>query len=232
MLAASKAQLTDQQRTKLAQLENSVVRGDVNAQKAKVYSQIAAFYRDSAHLLLPFAYYTGQAAKLENSEKSLTFAAHFFLDNARKQDDEGLKKWMANESKQLFEKALVLDPGNDSLKVGLGSCYIFGDIAENPMEGIMMIREVAERDPSNMYAQYVLGVGGMMSGQIDRAIERFTLVATNQPDNLEVQLMLAEAYERKGDAANAVKWYEMVKTRVSNPEIIQELDKRIQSLKR
>jgi tetratricopeptide (TPR) repeat protein len=232
VLAASKAQLTDQQRTKLEQLENSVVRGDVNAQKAKVYSQIAAFYRDSAHLLLPFAYYTGQAAKLENSEKSLTFAAHFFLDNARKQEDEGLKKWMANESKQLFEKALVLDPGNDSLKVGLGSCYIFGDIAENPMEGIMMIREVAERDPSNMYAQYVLGVGGMMSGQLDRAIERFALVAKNQPENLEVQLMLAEAYERKGDAANAVKWYESVKTRVSNPEIIQELDKRIQSLKR
>jgi cytochrome c-type biogenesis protein CcmH/NrfG len=169
---------------------------------------------------------------LENSEKSLTFAAHFFLDNARKQEDEGLKKWMANESKQLFEKALVLDPGNDSLKVGLGSCYIFGDIAENPMEGIMMIREVAERDPSNMYAQYVLGVGGMMSGQLDRAIERFALVAKNQPENLEVQLMLAEAYERKGDAANAVKWYESVKTRVSNPEIIQELDKRIQSLKR
>jgi cytochrome c-type biogenesis protein CcmH/NrfG len=139
---------------------------------------------------------------------------------------------MANESKQLFEKALVLDPGNDSLKVGLGSCYIFGDIAENPMEGIMMIREVAERDPSNMYAQYVLGVGGMMSGQLDRAIERFALVAKNQPENLEVQLMLAEAYERKGDAANAVKWYESVKTRVSNPEIIQELDKRIQSLKR
>jgi lipopolysaccharide biosynthesis regulator YciM len=116
--------------------------------------------------------------------------------------------------------------------VGLGSCYIFGDIAENPMEGIMMIREVAERDPSNMYAQYVLGVGGMMSGQLDRAIERFALVAKNQPENLEVQLMLAEAYERKGDAANAVKWYESVKTRVSNPEIIQELDKRIQSLKR
>jgi predicted Zn-dependent protease len=232
ILAASKAQLTDQQRTKLEQLENSVVRGDVNAQKAQVYSQIAAFYRDSAHLLLPFAYYTGQAAKLENSEKSLTFAAHFFLDNARKQEDEGLKKWMGNESKQLFEKALLLDPGNDSLKVGLGACYIFSNIAENPMEGIMMIRDVAERDPSNMYAQYMLGVGGLMSGQLDRAIERLTLVATKQPGNLEVQLMLADAFERKGDAASAVKWYESVKTHVSNPEIMQELDKRIQSLKR
>jgi tetratricopeptide (TPR) repeat protein len=232
VLEASKAQLTAEQQSRLAQLENSVVRGNVKEQQAEVYKQIAAFYKDTAHLLLPFAFYTGEAAKLENSEKSLTFAARFFLESARKQDDEGLKKWMANESKQLFEKALVLDPGNDSLKVGLGSCYIFGNIAENPMQGIMMIREVAQRDPSNMYAQYMLGVGGMLSGQVDKAIERLSLVASKQPDNVEVKLMLAEAFERKGDKSNAIKWYESVKTHVSNPEIMSELDKRIQALKK
>jgi predicted Zn-dependent protease len=232
VLEASRAQLTAEERTRLAQLENSVVRGNVQAQKAAIYKQIAEFYRDTAHLLIPFAYYTGQAAKLENSEKSLTFAARFFLDNARKQDDDGLKKWMANESKELFEKALVLNPGSDSLKVGLGSCYIFGNIADNPMQGIMMIREVAERDPSNMYAQLMLGIGGLMSGQLDRAIERLNVVATKEPANLEAKIMLAEAYERKGDKQNAVKWYEAVKSQISNPEIIQELNKRIQTLKR
>ena len=96
VLDASRSKLTDDQRSRLAQLENSVVRGNVREQKAEVYRQIAAFYRDTAQLLLPFAYYTGEAAKLENSEKSLTFAARFFLENARKQDDQGLKKWMAN----------------------------------------------------------------------------------------------------------------------------------------
>ena len=232
VLEASRSQLTADQRSRLAQLENSVVRGNVREQKADVYKQIAEFYRDSAHLLLPYAYYTGEAAKLENSEKSLTFAARFFLENARKQDDEGLKKWMANESKELFEKALVLNPGNDSLKVGLGSCYIFGNIADNPMQGIMMIREVAERDPSNMYAQYMLGVGGLMSGQLDRAIDRLSTVAAKQPDNVEVKLMLAEAFERKGDKQNAVKWYESVRSHIGNPEILQELDKRIQALKK
>ena len=232
VLEASRSQLTADQRSRLAQLENSVVRGNVREQKADVYKQIAEFYRDSAHLLLPYAYYTGEAAKLENSEKSLTFAARFFLENARKQDDEGLKRWMANESKELFEKALVLNPGSDSLKVGLGSCYIFGNIADNPMQGIMMIREVAERDPSNMYAQYMLGVGGLMSGQLDRAIDRLSIVASKQPDNVEVKLMLAEAYERKGDKQNAVKWYESVRSHIGNPEIVQELDKRIQTLKK
>jgi hypothetical protein len=232
VIAASRAQLTIEQQSRLEQLEKSVVRGNVQEQQAKIYKQIAAFYRDSAHLLLPYTFYTGEAAKLENSEKSLTFAARFFLESARKQDDEGLKKWMANESKQLFEKALVLDPGNDSLKIGLGSCYIFGNIAENPMEGIMMIREVAQRDPTNMYAQYMLGVGGLLSGQLDRAIERLTLVATKEPDNVEARLMLAEAFERKGDNQNAVKWYESVKPHVNNPEILGELDKRIQALKK
>jgi tetratricopeptide (TPR) repeat protein len=232
VLEASRSQLTVDQRSRLAQLENSIVRGNVREQKAEVYKQIAAFYRDTAHLLLPFAYYTGEAAKLENSEKSLTFAARFFLENARKQEDEGLKKWMAGESKQLFEKALVLDPADDSLKIGLGSCYIFGNIADNPMQGIMMIREVAERDPSNMYAQFMLGVGGLMSGQLDRAIDRLSIVASKQPENVEAKLMLAEAYERKGDKQNAVKWYESVRSHIGNPEILQELDKRIQALKK
>jgi tetratricopeptide (TPR) repeat protein len=232
VLEASRLQLSGEQRARLTLMENSAERAGDDLKKAETYRKIADFYRDSAHLLVPFAYYTGQAAKLENSEKSLTFAARFFLESARKQDDEGLKKWMANESKQLFEKALVLDPDDDSLKVGLGSCYIFGNIADNPMQGIMMIREVAERDPSNMYAQYMLGVGGLISGQLDRAIERLTVVASKQPDNVEVKLMLAEAYERKGDKQNAVKWYESVRSHISNPEILQEIDKRIQSLKK
>ena len=225
ILQASKQQLTPAQQIQIETIEK-------NSDEIARYRELAAFYRDSAHLLLPFAYYTGEAAKLENSEKSLTFAARFFLENARSQRDQGLKNWMAGQSKELFEKALVLDPGNDSLKVGLGSCYIYGTIAENPMQGIMMIREVAERDSSNMYAQYMLGVGGLMSGQLDKAVERLSLVAARQPENVEVKLMLAEAFERKGDNANAVKWYESVKEHVNNPDIIHELDLRIQSLKK
>ncbi len=231
ILEASKARLTPEQQERLSVLEQSVP-VENNEEKALVYNQLAAFYKDTAHLLLPFAYYTAEAAKLENSEKSLTFAARFFLESARSQHDNGLKNWMARQSKELFEQALILAPDNDSLKVGLGSCYFYGNIASNPMEGILIIREVAEKDPSNMYAQYMLGVGSLMSGQLDRAIERFNTVATKQPDNIEVSIMLAEAYERKGDQPNAVKWYEEVKKRVNNPDIVQELDQRIQSLKK
>jgi tetratricopeptide (TPR) repeat protein len=232
ILSVSKAQLTNQQQVYLSQLESSVVRGDTKNQQATVYRQLAAFWKDSAHLLLPYAYYTGQAAELENSEKSLTFAAHFFLESLRQQNEPGLKRWMGTEAKRLFEKALLLNPGNDSLKIGLGSCYLFGNISENPMEGIRMIREVVEKDPSNVYGQFTLAMGAMVSGQLDRAIERLTVVVNIQPDNLEAIVMLAEAYEQKGDSTNAIKWYEASKKLIENPDINSEIDKRIKLLKR
>jgi tetratricopeptide (TPR) repeat protein len=231
ILAASKQKLTQQQLQRVQQLENAVVRGDVQSQQIGVYHQLARFWKDSAKSFLPAAYYTAQAAKLENIEKNLTFAAHLFLDNLRGQSDPGLKAWMAGNAKELFEKILKLDPSNDSAKVGLGSCYVFGNIGPSPMQGILMIREVADRNPDNLYAQMMLGVGGVMTGQFDKAIDRFKKVIDRQPDNLEAILNLAEAYEQKGDKKLAIEWYERSKTLIKNPEFLKELDNRINSLK-
>jgi len=230
ILEASRRQLTPSQQTYVAQLESAVVRGDVKAQQIKVYNQLAAFWKDSAHMLLPYGWYMAEAAKLENSQKNLTFAAQFFLNGVRRQENPDLRKWMALQAKELFEKALELSPGNDSLKVGLGSCYLFGGISEMPMKGIQLIREVADRDPDNLYAQFMLGLGGMQSGQFDKAIERLLKVAHGEPDNTEAILLLAEAYERSGDNKNAAKWYEASKKNIQNPDLINVLDERIKTL--
>ncbi|HEY0677996.1 MAG TPA: tetratricopeptide repeat protein [Chitinophagaceae bacterium] len=233
ILEASKKRLNAEQQSYINRLESAVVRGDVKDQQVKVYYQLAGFWKDSVQAFLPAAYYTGEAAKLENLEKNLTFAAHLYLDNIRVQADPELKDWMAEQAKGLLEQALKLNPSNDSLKVSLGSCYIYGSgHGGNPMEGIMMIREVAERDPHNVYAQMMLGIGGAMTGQFDKAIERFRNVLEHQPRNLEARLNLAEVYERKGDKTSAIEWYEKSKALIENPDIVSEIEKRIQELKK
>jgi len=230
ILEASKQQLSPAQQAFVAQLETAVVRGDVKEQQIKVYKQLADFWKDSAHLLIPYAYYSAQAAKLENSQKSLTFAAQFFFEGIRRQDNPELQRWMATEAKELFEKALQIAPDNDSLKIGLGSTILFGNLGEGPMEGIRKIREVADRDPENMYAQFMLGLGGMISGQYDKAIDRLLKVVQHQPENVEAMLMLAEAYERQKDKANAVKWYLESKKHINNADVVKEIEERIKLL--
>jgi tetratricopeptide (TPR) repeat protein len=231
ILQASKQQLSPARQSYVNGLETAVVRGNVKDQQIKVFYQLASFWKDSVQAFLPAAYYTGEAAKLENLEKNLTFAAHLYLDNIRVQSDAEVRSWMAEQARGILEQALKLNPNSDSLKVGLGSTYIFGHAGGNPMEGIMMIREVADRDPHNVYAQMMLGIGGAMTGQFDKAIERFRKIIEHQPGNLEANLNLAEVYEQKGDKASAIEWYQKSKALIQNPEINQEIDARIQQLK-
>ncbi len=233
ILAASESKLDAAQVAQVNRLKSAVVRGDVKNQQLSAYRQLASFWKDSVQdAFLPAAYYLGESAKLENSEKSLTFAAQLFLNNLQGQHP-ALRAWMANQAKSLFERALQLNPQNDSAKIGLGGSYIFGSSAENPqelMQGIQQILEVAKRDSTNMYAQLMLGLGGIESRQFDKAIERLSRVVRHQPANLEAVLALAEAYEQKGDKINAVHWYEAGNKLVANPELRKEIDNRIKSL--
>lgn len=232
LINRAKQRLKPEQITRLSSLENSVKRGDVKDQQLHVFHQLAKFWSDSARVFEPFAYYTSEAAKLENSEKSLTFAAHLFLDNLITEGDPDMQHWLGENAKVLLDKALVINPNNDSSKIGLGICYMFGNIADNPMQGILEVRKVVQEHPDNLYGQLILGLGGKKSGQYDKAIERFKIVVEKQPDNLEAIFNLAETFEMKGDKANAVIWYQKARDIIKVPDAKIALDKRIKDLKK
>ncbi|HET9824306.1 MAG TPA: hypothetical protein VFP87_03165 [Chitinophagaceae bacterium] len=236
ILAQSKKKLTPEQVVRVNSLENSSVRRNVKDQQLRVYHELAHFWADSARLFEPYAWYEAQAARLENSEKSLTFAAHLFLQNLRGESDPAFQTWKALQAKDLFERSLKVNPNNDSSIVGLGACYIFGNISATPMEGIMKVRSVADRDSTNIFAQEVLGHGSMISGQYDRAITRFEAVyrlskADSEP-KLEACLMLAEAFEKKADKLSAVGWYQKSLGMIRNEQAREEVQKRIDELSR
>jgi len=230
ILAMGKKELSAEQVLRLNTLENSISRGDVKDQQLDVYHQLAHFWSDSAHIFEPYAWYEAEAARLENSEKSLTFAARLFLDNLQNDEVAQRRQWKALQAKDLFERSLKINPDNDSAKVGLGACYLFGGISATPMEGISKIREVVEKDSTNIYAQMMLIQGSLVSGQYDKAINRLQLVNRLDPAKVEVIVLLADVYERKGDKSNAVIWYRKSLPLVKQPEVRTEIEKRIKDL--
>jgi len=236
IIAQAKQKLSPEQVTRLSSLEHLVVRGDVKDQQLKIYHQLAHFWADTGHVFEPYAWYQAQAARLENSEKSLTFAGHLFLQSLRSESDGAFQTWKAVQAKDLFERSLKINPNNDSSIVGLGACYIFGNISSTPMEGILRVRSVADRDSTNMFAQEVLGHGSMISGQYDRAIARFEtlyrLSKSNVNAKLEACLMLAEAFERKAEKTEAIAWYQKSLDLINDEEARHEVKKRIDDLKK
>ncbi|MEO5888737.1 MAG: tetratricopeptide repeat protein [Ferruginibacter sp.] len=231
----AKQKLTIYQVNYLDHLENSISRGDVKEQQIKVYNELASFWDDSVHQHEIHNYYTSLSAKLVNSEKNLTFAAQLMLAELRNEQDPAKRGWKSEQAIELFEKAIALNPTNEDLKVGLGSCYVFGKgmagDAQETMKGIQQLLQVVRKDSMNMKAQLVLGIGGVISTQYDKAVERLLTVIKYQPSNIEAISWLADAYAAKGDKQNALKWYENSKRIVNNPVFSKEVDERIKMLK-
>ena len=234
-IAEEKKHLSPSQIVNLGKLENSVTRGDVNSQLITANTQLANFWKDTVKSFEPYVYYLSEAAKLDKSEKNLTFAAQLILDNLRAEQDEAKLNWKTTQAINLFEKAIELYPNNDDLKVGLGSCYVFGKGRvggpSETMKGIQQLLSVVRKDSNNMKAQMMLGVGGFVSGQYDKAIERLNKVVIAQPENIEAIAFLADTYAAKGNKTEAIKWYTISKRLVNDPHYSQEVDERIKTLR-
>ena len=234
-IGLEKAKLTPNQYIIANKLANNLIAANSTVNKIEANQALAAFWKDSAKSFEPYAFYISEGSKLDNSEKNLTFAARIFLNNLRAEKDEVKLNWETTSAINLFERALKLNPDNDDLKIGLGSCYIYGKGRNgNPqetMQGIQQLLSVVRKDSNNMQAQMMLGVGGLVSGQFDKSIERLNKVVTLQPQNAEAVAYLADAYAGKGDKANAVKWYNVSKRLLNNPHYTEEVDARIKTLK-
>ncbi|SEW06606.1 tetratricopeptide repeat protein [Chitinophaga arvensicola] len=226
LLETAKGKIPAEKLLQVNTIETNVVRGDVKTQQIAAYHQLYNTW-DSLNQLPVAAYYLGEAAKLENSEKSLTFAANLFLAHLQHAEDPRVAKWEAQQAITLFDQAIQLNPANDTLKISQAMVYMN---TGEPMTGVAKLREVVAAHPDNIDAQVTLANLAITSGQYDKAIERLEGVAKSHPDNAKVLFVLAESYRSKGDKKKAIELFEKSKQLMTDPELKKEVDSYIKSI--
>ncbi len=175
------------------------------------------------------AYFYKNGAFLENTEKSLTFAGQLLLAIMSRTDNQPIRRWQAMEAIECFEKTLQLNPENIDAKVALATCYTEG--TGETMKGVTLLREVTQKDSTNISANIILGKLAIQSGQFDKAQRRLEMVLGLRPDNTEAMYFLAEAYKGLGQKDKAIEMFEKCKTLVNNPDFAREIDNYIKSFK-
>jgi len=227
LLAAAKQKVPASKLISIASLENRVGRGDVKHQQIAAYKELYATW-DSLNQLPIAAYYLGESAKLENSEKSLTFAANLFLDHLEHAQDPAVMKWESLQAITLLDRAIQLSPANDSLKIKQALLYMN---TGEPMVGVAKLRDVVAKNPDNVEAQLTLANLAIQSGQYDKAIERMQTFLQTHPNEPKVIFVMAEAYRSKGDVKKAVELFEQCKTLLKDPSLKAEIDNYIKSIR-
>ncbi|MDX2303522.1 MAG: tetratricopeptide repeat protein [Microscillaceae bacterium] len=64
--------------------------------------------------------------------------------------------------------------------------------SQNPMQGILKLREIAEKDPKNEFVLLNLGLLSMQTKQYDKAKSRFEQLLSVNPNNNQAKILLSQ----------------------------------------
>ena len=174
------------------------------------------------------AEYYKQAAQINSSEKSWDNAAVRYLAALQTEQDSATAIWLLEQAIFCYDKVVMINPENVKAKMDLALCYAE---SSQPMKGIMMLREIAEKHPDNDQAQMNLGLLSIRSGQYDKAIERFNKVLELNPSQAEAYYFLGYSFMQVNDSEKAVAAFKKYSESGKNAQLLKEADVYIDQLK-
>ena len=103
---------------------------------------------------------------------------------------------------------------------------------QDPMRGIMMLREIVQEDPANAEAHWHLGLFSVQSGQWDKALDRFKKVRDlDEAGFPDVWFYLGRTYATMDSTDQAIACFTKYKTLTQDTAIINGVDRFLIELK-
>lgn len=163
------------------------------------------------------AYYAGILAQAQPTEKSLLRAGDSYFEAYTFAVDAKKTTFLGEKTRDFYGQALAKNPGLLSAKANMAMTYVNTD---NPMQGIMLLREVIKQDPTNELALFNLGLLAMRSNQHEKAVERFRQILVNNPSSRKAQFYLGISLAEAGQKEEARQVLAQVKKQEKDPQIL------------
>jgi tetratricopeptide (TPR) repeat protein len=228
ILAESRKQLPKTAADSVKNIENELTAMRDSSHMAAIFMRLSGVWQRN-HQVHAATYYRAKAAKLENSEKNLTFAGQIFLQLMEEEQSSSMHAWDAGQAISCLEQSFKIDSNNEETKLALATGYREG--GGEPMRGVQILLAITREKPDDIPANMLLGRMSIQSGQFEKAIGRFETVLRQEPENKEALYFLAQAWEGKGDKKKAIELLEKCKKVVNDPGFSKEIDQHINSLK-
>jgi thioredoxin-like negative regulator of GroEL len=153
------------------------------------------------------AYYAEKVAEIEKTEEAWSIAGANYYLAIQQNTEQNIRDFCTQKATNAFQNAISTNPSNLDNRINLALCYTENPPKDNPMKGILQLRELDKENPENIPVNVQLARLAIKTGQFDRAIERLEKMEAKEPNNKRVLCLLADAYQ----GGNNPKAAEMLK---------------------
>jgi tetratricopeptide (TPR) repeat protein len=172
------------------------------ADSVSVTKEMASFWYKAGNAAASGVMAEKIATKLATAE-SWSICGTTYVLCLTQQSDERIRQFCASKSRAAFENAISLEPDNPDHRINLAISFVESPPEDNPMKGILMLRELNEANPENVSVIYHLAKLALKTGQVERAESRVEEGLRLEPDNASFNCLAAEVYEQAGKAEEA-----------------------------
>jgi len=211
LLLGARKNLTSEQSTILESIkENTTSKVDsVKVEALKKYSSLWYEYGQPTIS----AYFAEEVAKTEKSAASWSIAGTTYTIAMKSVEDALEKEYARNRAILAFESAVSLEPEVVSHKINLALVNVESPPKDQPMKGILMLRDLNTAYPKDVAVMNQLARLALQTNQIDKAIERLEAAINLESENNVTICLLAEAYNLKGLEAKSQEFAKRCKSR-------------------
>ena len=197
------AELTPAQQATLSTLEDRLASQEEDSARVDLLRQIAGEWYRAGQPAISGAY-AAQIAEEDNTEEAWAIAATTFSLCLQQEDvDPKTRQYCSDQAEQAYQAAISLNPTEPEYRINLAVTYTDNPPPDNPMKGILMLRELEEQYPDEPRVYITLAQLAIKTNQLDRAAERLRKADDLQPNNPDVVCPLAKVYENLGRAGEA-----------------------------
>jgi len=210
LIRAARADLSPAQVAVLAQLEERLeaTTDEQEATRESLLEELAGEWYQAGHPAIS-GIYARRIAEIGSTEEAWSIAATTF-SICLQQDgaDDKTRQFCASQAEQAYQAAISLDPKDPENRINLALTYTDYPPRDNPMKGILLLRDLEKQYPENARVYTTLAQLAIKTNQLDRAALRLEKAAELEPDNPDAICPLARVYENLGRQAEATKFAE------------------------
>ena len=140
------------------------------------------------------AWYAEQIAEKEKTEEAWSIAGANYYLAISQNTEKNIRDFCSQKAVNAFQNAASLNPTKLDYKINLALCYTENPPQDNPMKGILLLRELDAQNPENTAVNVQLARLAIKTGQFEKAIGRLEKIIVKEPKARKVVCLLAEAY--------------------------------------
>jgi cytochrome c-type biogenesis protein CcmH/NrfG len=202
LLADAKARLSAEQSAQIIETERLLESAATDIERSAVLKRLSGLWYSFGQIPVAGGL-AEQVAELENADSSWSVAGATFFNGLVASQDPVTRSFCADHAVRAFESAASLNPSSVEHRVNLALVYAEHPPPNNPMQAVIMLRDLESKHPDNPAVFNALGRLAIKTNQWERAIERLEKSWSLDKKNSNTPCLLAKAYEGAGNTIKA-----------------------------